>query len=77
MAAVNVCDGQGRVNFINGPSSTVNAPISYSDGTNVDGTLHPTARAAVYIGPDGASESQSTNYYPKNELRLARKSDAV
>src|SRR5947208_6971704 len=59
--------GQGTVNFNNRVSAVgIDAPISYvpgsalggQDGVRIEGAVHPTARAALYGGPDGSTEDQ-------------------
>ena len=59
--------GQTSINFNNRvPGSGIDAPVSYAAGTafggqsgaRVDGTVHPTAQAALYAGADGSSVDQ-------------------
>jgi hypothetical protein len=59
-----VAFAQGTIYFNNHDSlAGVDAPIFYSGGpfsnlVKIDGTTHPTAQAALYAGPDGATEDQ-------------------
>ncbi|MDB6031760.1 MAG: hypothetical protein JWM16_2098 [Verrucomicrobiales bacterium] len=58
------CCAQGTINFntaLNASSViryTRGTPFGGPTGNPVDGTLHPTARAALYAGPAGSTEAQ-------------------
>jgi hypothetical protein len=72
LAIVGLCltqlvSAQQTINFDNRvPAAGIDAPISYAAGTvfggasgaRIDGTVHTTAAAALYGGPDGSTANQ-------------------
>src|SRR4051812_2610335 len=67
LCVTHLVSAQTTVNFNNRvPAAGIDAPISYAAGTvfggaggaRIDGTLHTTAVAALYAGPDGSTAAQ-------------------